>query len=294
MEASWIKSRLKCCFPVRYLVQLLIFFGVVISYLIRISLSIVIIPISEEYHWSDTDKGLIMSSFYWGYISTQIVGGWLALKYGGKMVYLSSVLLAGIATIVFPFTVFNLYFAIVMRVLAGISEGMLYPAAFSMVALWFPRQEKSSASALVHSGGPLGTVFADVITPIIVRWFGWQAAFYFVGMVSLVWSTCWLLIAKNSPEDKTSFTCIKLSYEEEDFIVKKRDSSGSSSNGFASLNEKAENELIIDEGVIELSDMSKRSTDREDDDGDGGGGDDSDGKSENSDKDENTKKEFYY
>ena len=39
---------------------------------------------AEEFKWSSTKQGLILSSFFAGYLTTQVVGGVLADKFGGK------------------------------------------------------------------------------------------------------------------------------------------------------------------------------------------------------------------
>ena len=38
----------------------------------------------EQFGWSEFQVGIILSSFYFGYMFTLIVGGYLADKYGGK------------------------------------------------------------------------------------------------------------------------------------------------------------------------------------------------------------------
>ncbi|XP_014673440.1 PREDICTED: sialin-like, partial [Priapulus caudatus] len=40
-----------------------------------------------EFTWDKHTQGLILSSFFWGYIITQIPGGWLAKKYGPRWTY---------------------------------------------------------------------------------------------------------------------------------------------------------------------------------------------------------------
>jgi MFS family permease len=41
--------------------------------------------------WDSMTQGLILGSFFYGYICTQLPGGWLSRKYGGKSVYLCGV-----------------------------------------------------------------------------------------------------------------------------------------------------------------------------------------------------------
>ena len=37
-----------------------------------------------DFEWDSGTQGLILASFFYGYIVTQIPGGYLATKYGGK------------------------------------------------------------------------------------------------------------------------------------------------------------------------------------------------------------------
>lgn len=39
---------------------------------------------APEFDWSSQTKGLILSSFFYGYLVTQLPGGWLASKIGGN------------------------------------------------------------------------------------------------------------------------------------------------------------------------------------------------------------------
>lgn len=40
----------------------------------------------QEFPWNSKQKGLILSAFFWGYVMTPILGGWLGSKFGGDHV----------------------------------------------------------------------------------------------------------------------------------------------------------------------------------------------------------------
>lgn len=42
------------------------------------------LPIAQELGWAPGMQGLVQSAFLWGYLATQLLGGTLADKYGGK------------------------------------------------------------------------------------------------------------------------------------------------------------------------------------------------------------------
>lgn len=62
---------------------------------------------TERYDWSQELQGLILSSFYWGYILTHVPGGLLSAKVGGKYTLLLGVLTATVFTLFTPIAVRN-------------------------------------------------------------------------------------------------------------------------------------------------------------------------------------------
>lgn len=46
----------------------------------QVNMSVAVIPMAQELGWSATERGLVSSSFFWGYSLTQIPAGWLATK----------------------------------------------------------------------------------------------------------------------------------------------------------------------------------------------------------------------
>lgn len=49
-------------------------------------MSVAIVAISQEHGYTKSQQGLILASFFFGYILTPILGGALADRYGGKHV----------------------------------------------------------------------------------------------------------------------------------------------------------------------------------------------------------------
>ena len=52
--------------------------AVFICYIDRVVISLAITPMSEEAGWTETQKGIVLGSFYIGYMITQIWGGLLS------------------------------------------------------------------------------------------------------------------------------------------------------------------------------------------------------------------------
>src|SRR3954469_2514319 len=71
---------------VRYLILLVLCAMYFISYIDRVNISIAAPIIRKELGLSPTQLGLIFSSFAYPYAATQIYGGWLADRYGPRLI----------------------------------------------------------------------------------------------------------------------------------------------------------------------------------------------------------------
>lgn len=62
-----------------------------------------------DFEWSEPLQGLILSSFFWGYVITHIPGGMLAEKFGGKWALSLGILSTAIFTLLTPLVSFKRY-----------------------------------------------------------------------------------------------------------------------------------------------------------------------------------------
>ena len=72
--------------PGYYTVVLLLSAAVFISYIDRTNISVAAIAMQGQFDWNETQKGLVLSSFFIGYLPLMIVSGTLANRYGGRIV----------------------------------------------------------------------------------------------------------------------------------------------------------------------------------------------------------------
>ena len=72
--------------PCRFKVIFLSFIAVFICYIDRVNISVAIIPMQEQFGWSELQVGIVLGTFYVGYMISMTLGGYLADKYGGKKV----------------------------------------------------------------------------------------------------------------------------------------------------------------------------------------------------------------
>ena len=167
-----------------------------------------------QFNWDSREQGLILGSFFYGYIITQIPGGFLAEKFGGKWLYGVGTLCTAILTYITPFAAkAGTRYFIAVRVLEGLGEGVTFPAMHAMIAKWIPLTERSKLITFINAGAQFGTIISLPVSGLIAANINWESIFYFFGGLGCVWFVFWILLIFNSPQ-----THPRISMEERFYI----------------------------------------------------------------------------
>jgi ACS family glucarate transporter-like MFS transporter len=176
-----------------------------ISFLDRTNISIAGLQISSEYGLGNQRLGWIFSAFLIGYAGFQVPAGWLASRFGPRLVITLGVVWWGVATALttliprgIPQAVLLL---ITIRFALGAGEAVIYPAANQFVARWVPKQERGFINGLIFAGVGAGSG----LTPPLLAWFilhhGWRSAFWFSAVIGVLAGAVWWWAARDTPEE---------------------------------------------------------------------------------------------
>ena len=199
--------------PYRFKVVFLSFLAVFICYIDRVNISVAIIPMQEQFGWSESQVGIILGSFYFGYMITMILGGYLADKYGGKKVLGYALLIWSLFTIITPFFAYQgLWWLILIRILMGLGEGVTFPSWHAIYARWIPFQERTRAIGFTNSGIAAGTLFGFAVAALIIANYSWEWVFYSFGLLGFFWYFFWNRIVTSFPEDNKLLSDEELHY----------------------------------------------------------------------------------
>lgn len=78
---------------------------------------------NAEFDWDKSTQAKLLSSFFYGYICTQIIGGWLSDTYGGRRVFGVALIISGICSLLTPVCArTSVYAVFVARVILGLSS----------------------------------------------------------------------------------------------------------------------------------------------------------------------------
>lgn len=165
---------------------------------------------AAPFDWDESTQGLVLSSFFYGYLATQILGGFLATKFGGKRIFGYGILVTAILSLVTPEAArVGTWALIVVRVIEGLAEGMTFPAMSSMQGKWTPEMERSFLPVIANSGAIFGSVVVLPVTGFLCDsnfLGGWPSAFYVFGAVSIVWFVFWHFLIYETPSDHPRIT----------------------------------------------------------------------------------------
>ena len=189
------------------------FLAVFICFIDRVNISVAIIPMQAQFGWSEFQVGIILGSFYFGYIISMTFSGFLADKYGGKIVLAYGLLFWSLFTLITPaFAYSGFFFLILIRILMGLGEGVTFPAWHSIYARWIPFEERTRAIAITNSGISFGSVFGLVVTAMIIEGYSWEWVFYSFGALGILLFFFWQKVVTSYPEDHKSISNKELEY----------------------------------------------------------------------------------
>src|SRR5271163_3923984 len=189
----------------RFLLAFWLFVLSAISFLDRTNVSIAGLQISSEYGLGNQRLGWIFSAFLIGYAGFQVPAGWLASRFGPRLVISLGVVWWGVATALTTMIPAGIPQAVVLliaiRFALGAGEAVIYPAANQLVARWVPEQERGFINGLIFAGVGAGSG----LTPPLLAWFilhhGWRSAFWFSAIIGVVAGAVWWWFARDTPEE---------------------------------------------------------------------------------------------
>ncbi|XP_060061373.1 sialin isoform X3 [Erinaceus europaeus] len=204
-----------CC-SARYNLAVLAFFGFFVLYALRVNLSVALVDMvdsnitsagnmtskecadhsatitvlrrhmGKRYQWDAETQGWILGSFFYGYIITQIPGGYLASKVGGKLLLGFGILGTSVLTLFTPIAAdLGVIALVVLRALEGLGEGVTFPAMHAMWSSWAPPLERSKLLSISYAG-----------------------------IVGIIWYILWIWLVSETPESHK-----KISQYEKEYIL---------------------------------------------------------------------------
>lgn len=210
---------------VRHLQVLLLFFGMVIGYSMRVGMSVAVVAMANSstanpdivsYGWNQSERSTILSSFFWGYTIMQVPSGYIAGVWSAQKLLVIGIFLCGVFNLLVHFAANwgGIIAVCACRVGMGLTQSCLLPCIHTLLSKWVPPSERARMGTFAYAGGQFGTVIALPICGVLAASsVGWPSIFYVFGAAAVLWSIIFFIFGSDTPSRNS-----KISHEERRYI----------------------------------------------------------------------------
>ncbi len=230
----------------RWWICLLLFVATTINYLDKQVLSLTWKDyIAPDFHWTDSDYGLITGFFSLFYaIACLCVGrfvdwmgtkkgflwaigiwslgaclhagcGWLTMQIQGvesvealRAIENGSMAAVAVSTV-------SVWLFLVCRAILALGEGGNFPASIKTTAEYFPKKDRALATSFFNAGSSVGALAAPLTIPVLADAFGWEMAFIIIGALGFIWMFFWVFMY-DKPQHSKHVNAAELAYIQQD------------------------------------------------------------------------------
>ncbi|KAL5006296.1 hypothetical protein ScPMuIL_015102 [Solemya velum] len=215
----------------RYIINFLLFMGMLLVYGMRTNIGVIVITILDErarekvgtleagynlphVDWDTRMIGFLHSIFYIGLFVTQIPGGYLATKVPCHRLFGACILLSATLNLLLPLSIeLTLYsFTCTVRLIQGLSEGLLYPSCYGLLRHWSTPQERGRLVSSVLTGAYAGAILGFPTGGLVTHYMGWRYTFCVSGGVCILWYMFWVFLAFEKPSHHPSINESELQF----------------------------------------------------------------------------------
>lgn len=215
----------------------LLFFATTVNYIDRQIIGVLKPALAGQFGWSEIDYSNIVFAFQLAYAIGLVVVGRIMDRIGVRVGFFLAVLLwsiaaaahglvglippdfqrtlpalgAGGGTWILTATGASVMAFVAVRFLLGLAEAGNFPASIRATAEWFPKKDRSLATGIFNAGSNVGAIVTPLTVPLIVKYWGWPAAFYITSSLGAIWLALWALIYR-SPDRHPRLGAAELAY----------------------------------------------------------------------------------
>ncbi|HEX3953210.1 MAG TPA: MFS transporter [Stellaceae bacterium] len=187
----------------RFLLVLCIMYFIL--YVDRVNLAGAAGVMQKDLGLSNTELGVAFSAFNYSYAAFQVVGGWIADRYGSRWTLAVCALIWAVTTLLTG-AVGGLASLFAVRFVLGMGEGATLPAATRAMASWMSPKLRGVAQGITHSASRLGAAVTAPVVAFLITSLSWRWSFVVLASLSAAWAMLWLWWFRDDPRQHPAMT----------------------------------------------------------------------------------------
>src|SRR5579872_4532385 len=175
----------------------------------RVNISTAAPLIARDLDLDNTRLGLVFSAFAFPYALFQLVGGWIADRFGAWLVLTGCLVIVAVSTALTGAAA-GLASLVAIRLALGFGQGAAFPTATRAMASWTPSASWGFAQGIVHASARIGNALAPSLVTALLAFGSWRVVFVILGLATLLWPSIWIWFFRDSPRQHPHVTADQL------------------------------------------------------------------------------------
>jgi len=169
-----------------------------VAYLDRVCISTAAPAIKADLGLDDAQMGYVFSAFTLGYALFEVPSGWLADRFGARLM-LTRIVLWWSAMTAATGLAQGFTSLVAVRGLFGIGEAGVLPSLTRAFSRWLPVRERGGAFGLTLMAAALGGALTQPLVVALLAHFSWRQAFPIFGSVGVFYAAAWFVWFRDDP-----------------------------------------------------------------------------------------------
>ncbi|MCX8071657.1 MAG: MFS transporter [Candidatus Binatia bacterium] len=171
-----------------------------VAYLDRVCIAVAAPSIRADIHLTDTELGYVFSAFTFAYALFEIPGGWLADRFGARLMMARIVIWWSVMTMLTGAAV-GFWSLVAVRFLFGVGEAGLLPTLARAFRQWLPPTEAGRAFGLTVMAGAIAGALSQPLVATMLTVMSWRWSFAVFGAIGILWVVVWLGLFYEHPSE---------------------------------------------------------------------------------------------
>jgi OPA family glycerol-3-phosphate transporter-like MFS transporter len=168
-------------------------------YVGRVNMGVAIPLLQDEFGYSKTVLGGVLTALFFAYGVGQFVNGQLGDKLGGRIMIAAGLILSAAFNLLFGFSTI-LTVMIAIWAVNGYVQSMGWSPSVKTIANWFPRRIRGRISGVLGTSYQVGAAVSIILAGLMANNFGWQWVFWLPAILLVIAGIHWYVRGRNAPE----------------------------------------------------------------------------------------------